>query len=114
MLYCTEMSFLVRILTAPTAASALEERFVILGTGIRISFVQLVSNLISFLAVSVLSVCTVLFLIGAVQVTVSHGDQTKIDNGKKLMISSLVGLALVLSSYAIVRTVLYFLYEGAV
>ncbi len=106
------MSFL-HFLFTPATAYALEERFVILGTGVRISFVQLMGNLISFLAVSAVGVCTLLFLVGAAQITVSHGDQTKVDNGKKLMISSLIGLAIVLSAYAIVTTVLYFLYEGA-
>ena len=114
MLYYTEMSLLTRILLAPAAAYALEERFVILGTGVRIPFTQLMGNLTAFLAVSATGVCTLLFLVGAAQITISHGDQTKVDNGKKMMISALIGLAIILSAYAIVRTVLYFLYEGTV
>ncbi len=113
MLYCNEMS-LLRLLIAPETAYALQNRFVFLTTGVRIPFTQLVGNLTGFVAVSAVGVCTLLFLFGAVQVTVSHGDQTKVDNGKKMMISALIGLAIVLSSYAIVRTVLYFLYEGTV
>ncbi len=104
---------LLRLLTAPATAFALEDRFIVITTGVRIPFVQVMSNLTGFLAVSSVSVCTLLFLIGAALLTVSRGDQTKVDNGKKLMISSLVGLVITLSAYAVVRTVLFFLYEGS-
>ncbi len=105
---------LLRLLIAPETTHALQNRSVFLATGVRIPFTQLVGNLTAFVAMSSVGFCTLLFLFGAVQVTVSHGDQTKVDNGKKMMISALIGLALILSSYAIVRTVIYFLYEGTV
>ena len=104
---------LLYFLFAPQTAYALQNRFVFLATGVRISFTQLMGNITGFVAMSAAGVCTLLFLFGAVQITVSHGDQTKVDNGKKMMVSALVGLAIILSAYAIVRTVLYFLYEGA-
>ena len=104
---------LLRLLLAPQSAYALQERFVVLTTGIRIPFVQAMSNVTFFLASSAVGVCTVLFLVGAAQLTMSRGDQTKVDNGKKLMISSLVGLAIVAAAYAMITTVLYFLYEWA-
>ena len=104
---------LFRFLFAPTRVFALEERFIPITTGIRIPFVQFMGNLTNFLAVSASGVCTLLFLVGAAILTTSRGDQTKVDNGKKLMISSLIGLAIALSSYGIVRTILFFLYEGA-
>lgn len=116
MLYYREMSLLLSLLVSPAFAQdglRDETRFVILTTGIRISFLQAIGNITSFIATSAAGVCTVLFLVGAAQLTLSRGDQTKVDNGKKLMISSLVGLGIVLSSYAIVTTLLYFLYEGA-
>ena len=79
--------------------------------GLRVPFLQVMGNLYQFMAVSAVGVCTLLFLIGAGLLTVSHGDQTKVDNGKKLMISALVGLAIILGSYGIMRTILYFTYE---
>ena len=104
---------LLRLLLLPVRVLALEDRSVVLTTGIRIPFIQVVGNVTAFAATSATGVCTLLFLIGAAQMTVSHGDQTKVDNGKKMMLSALAGLAIVLSSYAIVRTILFFLYEGA-
>jgi uncharacterized membrane protein len=107
------MQFFLSFLIAPIQAFALEERSVVLTTGIRIPFTELIQNVTGFLAVSISGICTLLFLVGASMLTVSVGDQTKKDNAKKLMISALGGLAIVLSSYAIIRTVLYFLYEGS-
>ena len=91
-------------------AEALEWRFQVVTTGIRISFTQLISNIISFLSATAVGLCTLIFLAGAAQLVLSRGDQTKVDNGKKMMISSLIGLCIVLSAYAIMRTVIYFLY----
>ena len=107
------MSLLLHLLTAPAKALALEDRSVVLNTGIRISWVEAFSNLTGFVAGSAIGVCTLLFLYGAGQLVISRGDQTQVDNGKKAMINALIGLAIVLASYGILRTVLYFLYEGA-
>lgn len=112
MLHFTEMP-LLRLLLAPASVFALENRFIVLGTGVRIPFTQVVANVTAFAATSAVGVCTVLFLIGAAQITLSRGDQPKIDNAKALMISSLTGLAIILSAYAIIRTVIFFLYEGS-
>lgn len=102
---------LLRLLTIPGQAVA--QRSIVLGTGVRIPFIQVMANIYLFMAVSAVGICTVLFLIGAAQLTVSRGDQTKVDNGKKMMISALVGLAIIIGSYGIMRTILYFLYEWA-
>ena len=99
-------------LFAPAKAFALQQRSVILTTGIRIPFTQLLSNIIAFLAVSGVSACTLIFLLGAAELVISRGDQTKVDNGKKMMIGALVGLGFILGSYAIIRTTLFFLYGG--
>ncbi len=105
---------LLKLLLAPTPAfAALQHRTFALTTGIRIPLNEAVGNLTGFVAISSISVCTLLFLVGAAQLTLSHGDQTKVDNGKKMMISALIGLSIVLSAYAITTTVLFFLYEGA-
>ena len=104
---------LLHFFLSPTLAFALTNRSFALTTGIRIAFTSAIGNVTAFAAASSVGVCTLLFLIGAAQMTVSHGDQTKVDNGKKMMISALVGLAIVMSAYVIIQTVLFFLYEGA-
>lgn len=101
------------LLLAPARAHALVERFVVLNTGIRISIPQVLSNVIGFLALTAIPLCTLIFLLGAGQLVISHGDQTKVDTGKKMMTGSLIGLGIILSAYGIIRTVLYFLYFGS-
>lgn len=121
MVYYTEMPLLRFLLFSFTAyaqercfdLNGVEYRCVTINTGVRIPWVQAFSNVLGFASGSAVGICTLLFLVGAAQITISHGDQTKIDNGKKMMISALVGLAIILSAYAIVRTVLYFLYVGS-
>ena len=107
------MSFLSFLLTVPMQALALEQRSVVLTTGVRIPWIAAMSNLTGFVAVSAVGVCTLAFLYGAGQLVLSRGNQTEVDNGKKAMIHALIGLAIVLGSYGIIRTVLYFLYEAA-
>jgi hypothetical protein len=105
-------SAILGLLLAPAQVHALQDRSVVLTTGIRIAWTQAFSNVVGFLAVTGLGFCTLLFLLGASQLVISHGDQTKVDNGKKTMIGSLVGLSFILGAYAIVRTALFFLYGG--
>ena len=106
------MSFLYSLFS-PTHVLALENRSIVLETGIRIAWPQLVANLTGFVAASAFGVCTLVFLIGASLLVISAGDQTKVDNGKKMMVGALIGLAIIMGSYGILRTILYFLYEGA-
>ena len=108
------MFFLYRLLSIPAQALAQNQnqgRVLYVGTGVRISLAQGLSNVYLFMALSAMGFFTLLFLLGAATLTMSRGDQTKVDNGKKMMISALIGLAIVLGSYGIMRTVLYFLYE---
>ena len=109
------MSFIRLLVRATTsvAQAAAPARFVTMGTGIQINWIAAIGNLTRFVATTSVGLCTLLFIVGAGQLTMSRGDQTKVDNGKKLMISSLIGVSLVMGSYAIVRTVMYFLYEWA-
>ncbi len=110
------MSLLYRLLFIPAQVLAQNQnqaRVLYVGTGVRISLGQVFANIYLFMAVSAAGFFTLLFLLGAATLTVSRGDQTKVDNGKKMMISALVGLAIVMGSYGIMRTVLYFLYEWA-
>ncbi len=92
-------------------AYALENRSVYLTTGIRISFTQALQNLTGFLAGAIVSVTIVLFLVGAAYLVASHGKSEMVDKGKKIMIGSLIGMAVVLGAYAILRTVLFLLYS---
>ncbi len=98
------------LLLLPLKASALYDRSFEVQTGVRITLEQLFANLYTFLAASIVSICGVLFLIGASYMVASHGDTNMVDKGKKIMIGSLVGMGIVLGSYAILRTLFSIIY----
>ena len=95
---------------APAAAFALEHRTILMTTGIRVSFATAVQNVVGYLAVSSVAVCTVLFLVGATYLVGSAGQPGPVETGKKLMKGSIIGMAIVLLSYSILRTVLFLIY----
>ena len=83
----------------------------ITGTlGANTTFDQLLSNVTGFLAGTIVTLCIATFLIGAFFLVISRGKQDQVERGKNLMIGSLIGLAIVLGSYAILRTAFYILY----
>jgi hypothetical protein len=100
----------LQVALLPVRAFALQQRSIQLTTGVRISFVQAMQNILTFLAASIVTISTVLFLVGAVFIVASAGKPELLEKGKKTMRSAVTGMAIVLGSYAILRTVLYFLY----
>jgi hypothetical protein len=80
------------------------------GLGVNMSFLALGANFIGSLVLLMIVLCTILFLVGALLLILSRGKEDQVSRGKNLMIGSLIGLAIVLGSYAIISTFLYFLY----
>ena len=101
---------MIQILTLILVQAAHAQRSVVLTTGIRIGLTEAFSNFYAFLSSTGVLLCTLIFVAGAATLTASHGDQTKVDNGKKMMIGSLVGIAIILGAYGVLRTTLFFLY----
>jgi drug/metabolite transporter (DMT)-like permease len=54
-------------------------------------------------------VATALFLLGCILMVGSGGDDATLSNGKKIMKASLIGLAIVLASWLILSTAVYFI-----
>ena len=103
---------LLATLLAPSHVFAQEHRTIVLTTGIRISFASALDNLVTFLAVSAGAVAICVFLIGAFYVVSSSVHAEGMETGKKMMKNSLMGLAIILGSFAILRTVFYLLNTG--
>ncbi len=105
---------LLRVLAAcmallPVRALALQQSTITVP-GLRITFSQLMRNIVGFLASTAVLVCTALFLIGAYLMVFRAYDSNKLDEGKAIMKGALIGLAVILGSYGILRTVLSVLY----
>jgi hypothetical protein len=93
----------------PVRALALQQSTITVP-GLRITFSQLMRNIVGFLASTAVLVCTALFLIGAYLMVFRAYDSNKLDEGKAIMKGALIGLAVILGSYGILRTVLSVLY----
>ena len=99
-------------LPVSAAAFAGQHRTLVVDLGSSIALPQLVSNAIAAFLVLIILLVTVLFLLGAFYVVMSHGKEDLVQKGKDLMIQSLIGLAVVLGAYGIIRTAFYLLYAA--
>ncbi|MBI3331619.1 hypothetical protein HYZ99_01525 [Candidatus Peregrinibacteria bacterium] len=94
----------------PATAFALQNRSLTVDLGANVKFSTVFGNAVSALAGLAGTFCGVLFLIGAFLMVISRGKDDQLQKGKDLMIQSLIGLAVVLGAYAIIRTLFAVLY----
>lgn len=92
---------------APVSASA--QRQLIVGTGSSITFWEVMSRIIAFMAGAIPGIALAMFVVGAFMVTVSGIKEEYRQTGKNLMIGAVMSLAVVLGAYAVLRTVDFFL-----
>ena len=76
-----------------------------------IDFNRLGLNLTNALFSASALVCTAIFIVGAAFVVFSAGNDTPLQKGRGMMTGSAIGLAIVVGSYAIYRTVVFLLYS---
>lgn len=80
-----------------------------ISTGIQATFPQVMERIVTFLALTGVSLCTALFLVGAFMMVLYAGKPDKAAQGKDVMIQSMIGLFVILGAYGILRTVFYVL-----
>lgn len=85
-------------------------RTLTVNVGTSLSFGAIASNLIGFLAVASGAICLAVFMVGTLFVVISRGKEDQLQKGKDLMVGALIGLAVILGSYAIIRTFFYAIY----
>lgn len=96
---------LLFLTSVPAAARTLT-----VGIGTPISALGLFFRVANFLAISSATVCLGIFVVGALILTGSRGQESGVQKGRDLMTGSLIGLAVILGSYALLRLVLYVVY----
>jgi hypothetical protein len=96
----------LRIVLGVPAASAQQ---LVVDIGTPLSWGQLTNNVVTFLAASIGFVSVAIFIFGALKMTASGFNEEWRNQGKDLMVKSLVAMAIVLGAYAILRTVAYFI-----
>jgi hypothetical protein len=85
------------------------QRTLQVGIGTEFDFLTLAGNLMNYLASTITIVSSVVFIIGAFMMVASRGKDDQVSTGKAMMTGSLIGMCVVLGSYGIYRTVLYFI-----
>lgn len=76
-----------------------------------LSLQQIMANIMIFMVKLIPVVAIAAFVVGALMMVLSRGKDDMIEKAKKLLISSVIGMAVVLGSYMIVRTVNWFLFS---
>lgn len=95
-------------------AAVFAQRTLTVDIGTRADMDTIISNISNVLLYAIEFLAVVLFIVGAFLFTISRGKEEGLASagtGKSLMINSMIGLAVVLSAHAILRTVLYLLYS---
>lgn len=92
-------------LLAPAAVA----QVVVVSTGVSSSIPQIVQGIVNILLQWSSFVATALFLMGAILMVGSGGNDATLSAGKKIMKAALIGLAIVLSSWLILSTAVFFI-----
>ncbi len=98
--------------TLPSAAFAAVNQvggIVQVDTGVKATLPGILNSFVDILLMWALPVATAAFLFGAFTMVASGGGEGGYANGKKIMVSALIGLAIVLAAYMIVSTAISFI-----
>jgi len=99
-------------LLAPAAALAVGETMSIssFGAGGSYTMENVIGNITETLATTIEIVCVTVFVAGALLFIVSAGNEQRKTLGKDMMISAVIGFAVVVGAQGIMNMVLFFIY----
>lgn len=110
--FALQTSSFVLSLAAPLAASA--QRTLTVNIGTDASLDTIISNVLTYMLIFMELLAVVLFVTGAFLFAISRGKEEGLASagtGKSLMFNSMIGLAVVLSAHAILKTLLFLVYS---
>ncbi len=82
--------------------TAVENSTALAGGDVRQTAARLINVALGFLAI----IAVIIVLVGGFQYMLSGGDTTKTENARKLIVSGIIGLAIILSAWAITSFVI--------
>lgn len=92
-----------------TRAYAQEERWIEVRFGSQMTLWELAQSIIDFATGAIISIATVMFLVGAFMIVLTGVQEEYKQKGKNMIIGSLISIAVVLGAYAIFRMTVFFL-----
>lgn len=101
---CTGVTLLLFACVASAEAAPLT-----ISTGVTSTVPSVFNGIVNLLLAWSSLVATALFLLGAILMVGSGGNDATLSNGKKIMKASLIGLAIILSSWMILSTAVSFI-----
>lgn len=93
----------------PCIAQQPYDHVVRIQTGVNSSIPVLLAGIVNILFAWSGAIATGLFLLGCMMVIISGGSDQLLSSGKRIMKASLIGFVLVLSSWMLLSTVIYFI-----
>lgn len=108
--YNDPMEILQQILLMPETVQAYTTQPFGMVIGTNLNPTQVLTNIARFLMAMGGFVCITVFMLGAFYMVFSRGKEDLLQKGKDLMIGAVVGLAVILGAYGIIRTFFYVLY----
>lgn len=97
---------IIALFLLPVSAGAVP---LTIDTGVHTDVPSILQGLVNVLLAWSGLVATGLFLLGCILMVGSGGDESTLAAGKKIMKASLIGLAIILSSWMLLSTVVYFI-----
>jgi hypothetical protein len=91
------------------AGAPVGPRTLTVNIGTPITVQMAVAGIINFLAFTVSAVCLVIFVVGTFFVVTSAGG-SRLEQGKNMMINSIIGLLVTACAYGILRTLYFVIY----
>jgi hypothetical protein len=102
------LSLVFAVFSSISAVAFAADRHLPVG-GTTFDFATIAQRIITFLAASITTVASGMFMVGAFMIVLSGAKEDFKQRGKDLMIGSLMSVGVVLGAYAIYRTVAIFL-----
>lgn len=111
MIYTFRIAAILKELCIPSVFAACPPHTVCIGTGVAptLTVASVMGNVVNVLLYWSGFVALTLFIVGGVLMIGSGGSDALLSSGKKIMKGSLIGYAIVLMSWMILSTVLYFI-----
>jgi len=110
-MYLQHFSALARWLIAPVTHAQDDTTLIVTTFGYGgATWSSIVASVLQVMKVTILSISSVVFVAGAGLFIISGANEGLRNQGKNMMIGSLIGLAIVIGGQGILNTIMYFIY----
>ncbi len=81
-------------------------------SGSSLTLPEFLQHIVTMGATWIAALCTTLFLVGGFWMIINAGKEERAKQGKTIMTNALMGLGIILLSYAVIRTVFFIIFQN--